>query len=945
MQNTFKLTSEQRNFIKVALSGKNVLVDACIGSGKTTSIQHLCNEIPIDKQVLYLTYNRLLKLDAQKKITNQNVCVQNYHGYAYARLRDKELTFARCDLIREFNKRSLRLPAVDVLIIDEYQDIDSQIAGMLDYIKKSYPKVQIIMVGDMKQKIYDNTSLDVKQFVEKFIGEHENLEFTICFRLSQVWANDIGKTWNKKITGVNSHCQVNYMSEDEVTAFLLTQEPKDILCLGPQSRPHSYSVMLNRLEALRPDKFNKHTVYASIREKDTDIRPNDESAIFTTYDSSKGLEKKIVVLFDWTNDYWNSRSKVPYQSYEILRNIFCVAASRGKEKIIIVQSNDQLDWQTIRTPFKPQTLAIHPYDISQIFQFAKAEAVDQCFSCLKIRSLNKARSKRTINMQRQDDMIDLSPCIGIYQEAVYFNNYDIDQQIINVCKQKKIIPEQTHSLSLFEKILYLTSIETGQQRYRTQTNKELISNEQWCYLKQRLSERLSQEEDVQRLCCIECMDEHDRPLYTAVGFADVVKNNIVYELKFTSELSRPNYLQCAAYMAALNIPTGILWNTHTNEIYEITFWNKKHFLNALTALLTENLHREYRGPLWTDEEEAKLQEEYKNKNEICLHIEDWKKRDKLYKESSERTLIERNTAINEVTNHPKNNFTGKTFAVLDTETTWNDPRSLKFGNEYADTVFSVGLVIADVKTFEIVRALYYILTPEFTENGMYAAELEMAPTSITKKCTRDECITELKSTFRQYRVCDIFAYNASFDFRHLPELTDYSWHDIMRKAAYKQFNPWLDTFPAENFYSTGLLRRGRGVEHIYALLKGDEYFSETHCAIFDALDELFIMKTLAYDIHFYPVLNEEKCSKKHVNLEQWKNGTIHKPMIVNTNFKNHYIGLTKTMNCGYDAKIIAYRGAKDVTIQFDDGCIKEHCRIDKWKIGGIAHPQKLTKKD
>lgn len=628
---------------------------------------------------------------------------------------------------------------------------------------------------------------------------------------------------------------------------------------------------------------------------------------------------------------------------------------------------------------------------------------------------------------------------------IHQNNYDIDQQIINVCKQKKIIPEQTHSLSLFEKILYLTSIETGQQRYRTQTNKELISNEQWCYLKQRLSERLSQEEDVQRPCCIECMDEHDRPLYTAVGFADVVKNNIVYELKFTSELSRPNYLQCAAYMAALNIPTGILWNTHTNEIYEITFWNKKHFLNALTALLTENLHREYRGPLWTNEDEIKLQEKYQNNsNNISLHIEDWEKQEKLYKESSERTLQERNALINEAVLNPKNNFTGKTFAVLDTETTWSDPRCLKFGNEYADTVFSVGVVIADVKTFEIVRVLYYILTPEFTENGMYAAELEMAPTSITKKCTRDECITELKSTFRQYRVCDIFAYNASFDFRHLPELTDYSWHDIMRKAAYKQFNPWLDTFPAENFYSTGLLRRGRGVEHIYALLKGDEYFLETHCAIFDALDELFIMKTLAYDIHFYPVLNEEKCSKnqisladkylnvtskmkcgmaakiiayrsekdidvefadhtvcehysvlqwmrgtienptlissligtskkmnngmiatiiqyhkfnnidiewedhvlsKHVNLEQWKSGTIHKPMIVNTNFKNHYIGLTKTMNCGYDAKIIAYRGAKDVTIQFDDGCIKEHCRIDKWKTGGIAHPQKFTKKD
>ena len=62
-----ELSDEQQEMITYVKEGHNVLVDACIGSGKTTAIQTLCNEIS-DKKILYLTYNTLLKLDAKNKI-------------------------------------------------------------------------------------------------------------------------------------------------------------------------------------------------------------------------------------------------------------------------------------------------------------------------------------------------------------------------------------------------------------------------------------------------------------------------------------------------------------------------------------------------------------------------------------------------------------------------------------------------------------------------------------------------------------------------------------------------------------------------------------------------------------------------------------------------------------------------------------------------------------
>ena len=62
------------------------------------------------------------------------------------------------------------------------------------------------------------------------------------------------------------------------------------------------------------------------------------------------MERKICVIFDYTEEYWSYRIAQPQVSYEILRNIFCVAANRGKEKIISVkEENPRLSEKTLST--------------------------------------------------------------------------------------------------------------------------------------------------------------------------------------------------------------------------------------------------------------------------------------------------------------------------------------------------------------------------------------------------------------------------------------------------------------------------------------------------------------------------------------------------------------------------------------------------------------------
>ena len=180
------------------------------------------------------------------------------------------------------------------------------------------------------------------------------------------------------------------------------------------------------------------------------------------------------------------------------------------------------------------------------------------------------------------------------------------------------------------------------------------------------------------------------------------------------------------------------------------------------------------------------------------------------------------------------------FAVIDTETNW------------ADQVMSIGTVIADADTFAPLEATYYILPIECQVGGMYENTLFIDTPVKPILCTRSEALADLKARFRRQGVASIFAYNACFDRNHLPELQGLEWHDIMRLAAYRQYNVKIPR--NADCCSTGRLKRGYGVEAMLRLLSGKRGYCETHNAFHDALDELEIMRLLAHPLSAYPKL-------------------------------------------------------------------------------------------
>lgn len=180
------------------------------------------------------------------------------------------------------------------------------------------------------------------------------------------------------------------------------------------------------------------------------------------------------------------------------------------------------------------------------------------------------------------------------------------------------------------------------------------------------------------------------------------------------------------------------------------------------------------------------------------------------------------------------------FAVIDTETNWN--------NE----VMSIGIVIAEKDTFKKVDDLYFIFEPEYKVGGMFSMVLPVkGRASKDILFTRKKSMEKIKATLERYDVKDLFAYNASFDKNLLKELASYRWFDIMRVAAYRQYN---DKIPASvECCKTGKMKRNYGVEPMMQLLSGNRRYMEVHNALFDAVDELEIMRLLGKALDEYSV--------------------------------------------------------------------------------------------
>ena len=182
---------------------------------------------------------------------------------------------------------------------------------------------------------------------------------------------------------------------------------------------------------------------------------------------------------------------------------------------------------------------------------------------------------------------------------------------------------------------------------------------------------------------------------------------------------------------------------------------------------------------------------------------------------------------------------GEIIAVIDTET------------NYSNNLITVGMVAADSATFDIIDEYYGLFDPAYKSFAMFSHVIKYSGVNIDNTASPKAIFTDMKEFLVKNGVSRIFAYNAKFDYSHLTEFHNYEWYDIMRLAAYRQFNDKIiDDFEC---CRTGRLKCHYGVESIYRLLSGNYGYREIHNALVDARDELKIMKMLGKCIEEYEI--------------------------------------------------------------------------------------------
>ncbi|MBV9846086.1 MAG: DEAD/DEAH box helicase family protein [Kutzneria sp.] len=598
-----RLSDEQQRMIDAVRAGRDVIVDATVGSGKTTAIQALCTQMGRDRRVLYLTYSRLLKADAQRRV--EHAKVQNYHGIVYPSLVRAGIQCGLGESIRRFNTAftslSTGFPRYDLLVVDEYQDITEEYAQLLRNIKSLNPEMQIVLVGDLAQKVRSDTTLDVQRFTREFTQQATLLPFTQSFRIGPELGALLAEAWNKPVVGVNRAQTIRYASYNEALEFMSANRPGDLLCLG--KRNGQMAEALNHLERTHPGVFNKKTVYASIRDGDTSLTYGDDAAVFTTFDSSKGLERTASVVFDYDEAMWDIRSGFPDADTTVLRNIFLVAASRGKHEVVFVKS-EHARKQPKSIGFIPvqrftQLLADQrpvyekPFLASDCFDFKYAENIQACVDLLDRRRLDDGAGEE-IKIDRADGLIDLSPVVGHYQEAVFFDAYN---PALEVLLNPKQIAKQLRSKlddDPWRNSLLLTAVDTDQMRYAEQVTRR-VSDEVRDELTQRLATQLPRDCAAQvqmSLSGVAVAAQGATPI-NFVGVADAVHDGQVFELKFVTELDHPMFLQLALYLVMGGHKNGVLWNTRTDERWAVQVPDPERFMHAVILCVTKQRYRAF----------------------------------------------------------------------------------------------------------------------------------------------------------------------------------------------------------------------------------------------------------------------------------------------------------------------------------------------------------------
>lgn len=362
-----KPSKEQKKICTTVQKGHNVAIDSVFGSGKTTSILHICQQ-SVGKKVLVLTYNSKLKLETRAKVQRlglTNVSVHSYHAFGVRYYRSDCLTDYEIKQLVLHDTKPKNNIQFDMVILDEQQDMTPlyyQFAQkiMADRVGTNPP--QIVVFGDTYQNIYAFMGADARflTWAPKIFTDPQrtwkNRKITTSFRTTYPIAHFINThlLGYQRVVAQKDGGPVRYLICDsfgttpfqEIKGYLAHgYKPEDIYILAPSLRISKNLSPVRRLE----NRLVKHGIPCFVPTNDAeDVNEavTQGKVVFSTFHQVKGSERPVVLVFNIDDSYYDYYAK--QESRHRCPNTVYVALSRSIERLSLVHHYENSYFPTLK---------------------------------------------------------------------------------------------------------------------------------------------------------------------------------------------------------------------------------------------------------------------------------------------------------------------------------------------------------------------------------------------------------------------------------------------------------------------------------------------------------------------------------------------------------------------------------------------------------------------
>lgn len=352
-----KPSEEQEKAIK-SLESSNVIVSAVPGSGKTTTIGNISLYYP-NQKILALTYSAKLKVETRNLAKQNNLFnleVHSYHSFCVRYL--KSNCFTDFGIRKSIGSGFRRDFNYDMIIVDEAQDMTLLYYDVVcKIIHEHVNRPKICILGDEHQSIFQFNGADNRflKMGDKLFNFNDypwiKCNFSLTFRLTDGIADFINNCVinEKRIRAVKKGPKVRYVICDtfptkyggisktyypyeETKEYLKDYPYEKIFILAPSVKSDGSPVRLlaNKLTDMGVPVY----VPNNDDEKVDEHILNGKLAILT-FHQAKGLERDVVLVFNFSDSYFQYYVKDPDANHFKCPNPIYVAISRAKERLTI----------------------------------------------------------------------------------------------------------------------------------------------------------------------------------------------------------------------------------------------------------------------------------------------------------------------------------------------------------------------------------------------------------------------------------------------------------------------------------------------------------------------------------------------------------------------------------------------------------------------------------